>query len=295
MVARPKMTTSVHARVADAEKAHAEVVRAVGRGASALRDDSQNVIEMTSGSTQPTLMSVPEDVAVQWNSGTLAVVDPTTAEKRDFSARQGGFSGQVTADTMGTNVLGVGTVNAATVTAGTAKMNGGNVSGDTAGFNTLGVGTVNAGQVNTGTTYMRGGSVGVPGGNVTTDPAGSINSSLFYGGTYFGHGSFDNGYLVSDARRKTAFEEVDPADVDTLRNVPVYSWRWKADSESNDDRVHVGPVAQDMPAIAVAGDDDRLAIDHMTYSGLLLALVQRQGREIQALSARLDEMGAARG
>ncbi len=134
------------------------------------------------------------------------------------------------------------------------------------------------------------GNIAAPGGNISTDPSGSMNSLHYYGGTF--HGVFDNN---SDARLKENFAPVRDEDLDQLLEAPVQRWNYRHDVHNHDpDVTHVGPVAQDMPDVAVSTNDDgHLGIDQTTFSGLLLGLVQRQARRIRALEDRLDQIGAA--
>ena len=60
-----------------------------------------------------------------------------------------------------------------------------------------------------------------------------------------------------------------------------------------DYREHCGPVAEDVPEIMqVEGPDGRHGIDLQTNLGLLLAIAQRQQRQIDALTAERDAQSA---
>lgn len=299
---RPRTTVG---RQTHTERRIDELARTVGRGAPALRDSSGNVLEMNPNAPYPLLGPQGTDAAVAFTpDGTIKITSADTTEDRDMTVRlihasdSVGTSGNLIAQgdvnvvgtVIGSWVHSTGNINAdVSIGAGLNIIAGGNVSGASANFGPLTsgqtqTGNLVCGQVNTS------GDIFAPGRNISTDPAGIMHSALYVGGTFQGHGVFDSTTTISDAQLKTDFSEVDDADVDALLVAPVQRWRWRADI-TEDDREHVGPVAQDMPEIAaVETDDGRLGIDQTTYSGLLLALCQRQQRQIDELTARLEAL-----
>lgn len=87
MVMRTLLNTTMVDQVGSLSSSHEELVRAVGQGVSALRDSSDNVLEMNPDELYPALGSFLMGVTCQWSPNTFQVRDHTQQHWRDLSAR----------------------------------------------------------------------------------------------------------------------------------------------------------------------------------------------------------------
>lgn len=253
MVARQTQSPrSASEKVERLGERHDELRRAISQAQPALADSQGNRLHLA-GDENPRLADPANGAALAFQQdGSLAAVTSDGTADAAFSAGYLGSSGDIAA---------AGDLAGLTLHAGVS------VLGNTQ------VGVLTSNVINAS------GDINAPGRIISTDPAGLMKSANYNGGTF--HGVFDN---TSDARLKENFTEVDPADVSALLAAPVREWNYTEAAENLDeDQRHVGPVAQDMPAIAVTEHDGRLGIDQTTFLGLLLATVQRQQARIEAL------------
>ncbi len=105
-------------------------------------------------------------------------------------------------------------------------------------------------------------------------------------------------YLVCDSGAKSRREfkkdidYVSEAQRDELANealsIPLATYRYK--SEPNASKKHLGFIIDDQPENGLAVQADRTHVDEYGYTSMLLATVQKQQREIDALTKRADAL-----
>lgn len=265
MVARQTQSpTTATDKVARLGELHAELRKTVGQGSRALTDSNGNDLVMNGGHS-PQLTSSDHDVAIQWvEDGSVAVTNAAGTAYAPLTVGTTVAEGNLSASADLT-VSGVGFVEGNFTGGATVTANGGFVAGNTSSLH----------QINTGF---------FP---IFTGDVHCVN--VFYTGSL----------VPSDGRLKEQLQPVPPPVLDRLLAAPVQQWKWKAKwawddqrgewhNAAPDDRAHFHPLAQDLPPELVAtAPDGSLAVDPMSVTGALLALVQRQQAQIDQLSHRL--------
>lgn len=97
---------------------------------------------------------------------------------------------------------------------------------------------------------------------------------------------------VSRRAFKTDIEYVDDAEREQLarRSLSIRLATYRYKSESPDARRRLGFIIDDQPDPSSAVDEDRTHVDLYGYTSMLVATVQEQQRQIDALQKRLDAM-----
>lgn len=92
---------------------------------------------------------------------------------------------------------------------------------------------------------------------------------------------------MSDENMK---EDIGPADsetpiLDAVENIPISSWRYKAEAGQDDGQKHVGPMAQDFKGFFGLGDGK--SIPFVDGMGVNMRATQQLARKVRALEARV--------
>lgn len=329
MVARASDATTIHARVTQADQRQAELTRAVGRGGQALRDTENNVLIMAPGSSVPSLQSTDHDVGLTFRNGVLAITDASTEGFRTLNAGGGhyesnvGCEGQMTAGTMGTNVLGVGTANCGKIAIpGTAiaidgggmnagphifadhfTINGTAVGADSGGMNAGP--NVSAGQVSCGGTAFS--------ATVSCSGLGTFND---VGSNHIGVGTCNAGNLsyvalVPPPSERGLKTDVDPIahGLDVVNRLDPIRYRYTdpptvgGDIEHEPDNplragVFVDEIAEHAPELVIEHQNADGPTGHRTYddrglTAYLVSAVQELSDKVDALQKRVDELETA--
>ena len=91
--------------------------------------------------------------------------------------------------------------------------------------------------------------------------------------------------LGSSRSLKTAFNAIDPAEVlAKLTDLPIASWRYKAEDES---ARHIGPVAEDFQRLFDVGDGETISM--VDAQGVALAAIQGLQERVAAKESELDQ------
>jgi len=89
----------------------------------------------------------------------------------------------------------------------------------------------------------------------------------------------DVAYVGDDERKALAREALD---------IPLATYRYK--SEAPDAKRHLGFIIDDQPGSSPAVQGDRTHVDEYGYTSMLLATIQEQQRQIDALSKKVDAL-----
>lgn len=293
MVARSEdKPRTVTDRLADTSRRVDEAVRAQGRGAPALRDASGNVLLMNPDAPHPLLTPAGIDAAVAFtDDGTVKITSASTAEDRDMTVRDIVSSGevhanrltatgQVQADNVGCNVLGVGTVNASAVTSGTVTS-----TGQLTGANVVANNQFNAG----GFAYIGGGlQVGaaeVPVGGRVTARECTLEGNLLVKGNIYCNGQFNP---PSSVEMKRDIQPLPFDAIETVRSAPAQLWRY-----SDQDDWFIGPMAEKLPEIMQRHSpegDGVLRVDVLSMIGVLWGSCSELYGKLQPLQTVADEL-----
>jgi len=193
-------------RIGDQDTSINDLAKTVARGVPAMRDASENVLELNPGATFPLLTSRPNDVGQAYVDGTIQVVDRTGQEWRDLAAGTitgGGGATELNSGGIDTKALTVrsyldvaSTVYATSsqvydayaerVHCGNAIMNSGGFGIGNSWMNNDGHWGPNG---SFGGVVINGGGINVGGRGVWN--GGTIDGALHYsGGAYFNGGGF---------------------------------------------------------------------------------------------------------
>jgi hypothetical protein len=89
----------------------------------------------------------------------------------------------------------------------------------------------------------------------------------------------DVAYVGADERKALAREALD---------IPLATYRYK--SEAAGQKKHLGFIIDDQPTASHAVQQDRTHVDEYGYASMLLATVQEQQKQIDALEKKLDAL-----
>lgn len=284
-----------------------EAARAQGRGSTALRDASGNVLQMNGDAPYPLLRPLGVDASVAFSQdGTVKIVSPDTQQDRDMTVRDIGSSGTVDAprfrsgatnvDGNGLNTIGV----AASGTIGAARFTCGPVNIDFNGIATPGIaagGTIGAARFTCGTVNIAPAGIATPG----LTSGGEVGAVL---------GTFNDlryGRLVpwSAERLKYQRKPIEhAAALSAVNEITWDMWRYKPSEDVDDIQAaqqHVGPMADELaeqPLLAglVVRDDDGeiQGYDLTSLVGVLGKAVADLSAEVADLRRQVDEQPSAR-
>jgi hypothetical protein len=280
-----------------------DLVRATGRGVTAIRDSAGNALVMNGAAPYPLLTPVGSDAAVAFTpGGTVKITDDTTTQDRDMTVRDIASSGNVNANHF--SATGDVTANGSFIANGSARFNGtmtaGNVTtGDANLQNVFANGTLNS----TGFTFVGGGlKVGAAydtvGGRITSRELTTVGNMACDGNIYLKGSVIPN----SDERLKRHFADVDGA-LQAFRDVDWRSWEWLP-GPTTEDRTepvrHVMATAQAMQAHPLLRsvvrdatgpgheDEDVLGFDPTDLLGYAGAALHEAGDRIAELETRVE-------
>jgi hypothetical protein len=94
----------------------------------------------------------------------------------------------------------------------------------------------------------------------------------------------DISYVTSDERAELANEAL---------STPLATYHYKAEPDAQ--KKHLGFIIDDQPASSPAIASDQTHVDEYGYTSMLLAAVQEQQKQIDALRKELAEMRSCRG
>lgn len=290
---------SLPAALADTRVRDDELARAAGKGSTALRDSSGNVLQMDANAPYPLLRPMGVDGSMAFApDGTVKIISPDTLEDRNMTARDVLSSGRVDgkfvgAAQMGTNELGVGLVKAARMTAGPVNIDGN-------GILTPGIGV--GGRADVGRLTC---------GPVNIDFNGIATPGLAAGGTVgAARGSFNDlsyGRLVPHSAERLKHDRRPLERTEALSAIGAVSWdKWRYRktpeiTEAQAEQEHIGPMADELAehpllsALVVRDEDDRIEGYELTsLVGVLGKAVADLAAEVADLRRRVEAKPAAR-
>lgn len=297
----------------------AELTRAQGRGTTALRDASGNVLQMNPDARYPLLTAATSDSSVAFTpEGVVKIMSPDTEQDRDMTVRDIASSGNVQAN--GFHATGDGyfthALTADHIIAGNgADFGGGTVHGGVANFGQVNVGNgqVNCWQLNTGVGPIYVGPINsasqVNSGKITTYDL-TANDNIAGGGLFASVGVWSPAYNPAASRRdrkthvrplteylgRSACEVVDALDVCAWQydpeKAPTYADGVDRVSFMVDDLEQVAPqlVIPRDPAHAEAesgSEDTDDTYNMITMLNVALAAIKEQGQAIAELKSRV--------
>jgi hypothetical protein len=317
----------VPAALSAAKQRDVDLAQAAGKGTTALRDASGNVLQMNADAPYPLLRPMGVDASVAFTQGgVVKMISPDTLQDRDLTARDIASSGRVDgefvgANNMGANVLGVGDVRAAQVNVGRVHIddNGVATPGLAAG-GTVGAGRFVCGPVNIDPNGIATPGLGVGGlasvgrltcGPVNIDPNGIATPGLAAGGTVGGAlGSFNDlryGRLVPWSAERLKHDREPLQRTEALAAIGAVAWdRWRyrqgsGVTEEQAEQEHIGPMADELAqhpllsSLVVRDADDQIEGYELTsLVGVLGKAVADLATEVADLRRRLEEKPAAR-
>lgn len=247
-----------------------ELTRAVGRPAGAMRDGSDNVVEMVTGAAYPVLGARGQDVSLIMANGAATVADQTGRDPRPITAAV--FNGPVQGDTTGVHHGDVGI-------SGTEFHNHyGDLHGNSYGFHygAVGDGTTQY-QINALNVYSTG-HYGTQHGDVGTP----TEFWQLYGTVH----------APSERRMKTDVRHFPDAGM-IVDTVPSHTWRWRPE-ENIDEHQHAGPMADDLaeaaPWLVRHHDGSARTYADRDLIGVLWAALREARADIRLLTTRIREL-----
>lgn len=247
-----------------------ELQRAVGRPVDQIRDSGDNVLHMAGGAEYPVLSARGQGTSLVLANGAVAVADENGRDTRPLAAQQ--FNGPVVGDSTGTHHGDVGTPTE-------AHNHYGDLHGNSYGFH--------FGPVGDGSTQNQINALNVFSTGHFGTQHGDVGTPAEFWQLY--------GTIHAPSERAWKRDLVPFDDAGRLLDAtPAYRWRWARDRalvEGLDDDEHVGPMVDDVAALAPwlvrqpEGAPGRSLTDR-DLVGVLWAALQQTRRRVDALEAR---------
>lgn len=273
-----------------------EAARAQGRGSTALRDASGNVLQMNGDAPYPLLRPLGVDGSMAFApDGTVKIISPDTLQDRNMTVRDVASSGRVDAprftsgavnlDGNGLNTIGV----AASGTVGAARFACGPVNIDPAGIAAPGGnfgGTVGAARFTCGTINIDPGGIAAPGKGITTDPNGGMWSKDYWGGTF-------HGVLVAGSAPQVKRHVQDITDSALAATANLRWQRWNYDPAQvnvDGDDTYVGPMVDDMAENPLLAEIVRTGADGEPEGYDVASLVGVLGKAVAELAGQVADL-----
>jgi hypothetical protein len=113
-----------------------------------------------------------------------------------------------------------------------------------------------------------------------------------YEGCHTNSDSLECNGPISRRDRKRDIHDLDDAErariADEAMSIPLASYAYKSDPAAA--RRRLGFIIDDQPDPSFAVDDDRTHVDLYGYTSMLLATIQQQHEEVEALERRVDAL-----